>query len=306
MQRNSNRSELQQSDASGIRQRGGFTLIELLVVIAIIAILAAILFPVFAQAKDAAKKTVALSNVKQLGLGYALYVGDVDDTFPNSVTERTSPNYTTAADATEVEPYPIRFKLGPYIKSGSTVPTATSNDGGVWKDPDSPTWPVATTKQWWTVDYGSNNNEENLPGASKQAWYAANPDFGFNETATSTALASPANFILLGDAARADGTPSRGGLYPQPWAFDDTAGNVNPNGSIINTSALQSRLWPRHGDKSIQYSTATSPSGTAGPYLDVEGGVNIAYADFHAKWRHINQTWRSYNDNDWRRNPSTP
>lgn len=59
-----------------------FTLIELLVVIAIIAILAAILFPVFAQAKVAAKKAVAISNVKQLGVGVALYLADADDTYP--------------------------------------------------------------------------------------------------------------------------------------------------------------------------------------------------------------------------------
>jgi len=57
-----------------------FTLIELLVVIAIIAILAAILFPVFAQAKGAAKKTVSLSNVKQITTAWIMYVGDADDT----------------------------------------------------------------------------------------------------------------------------------------------------------------------------------------------------------------------------------
>jgi len=62
--------------------RRAFTLIELLVVIAIIAILAAILFPVFAQAKLAAKKTASLNSVKQIGLGMALYVGDSDDTTP--------------------------------------------------------------------------------------------------------------------------------------------------------------------------------------------------------------------------------
>ena len=59
-----------------------FTLIELLVVIAIIAILAAILFPVFAQAKLAAKKTASLSNCKQTQLAVIMYAGDYDDTFP--------------------------------------------------------------------------------------------------------------------------------------------------------------------------------------------------------------------------------
>jgi prepilin-type N-terminal cleavage/methylation domain-containing protein len=61
--------------------RKAFTLIELLVVIAIIAILAAILFPVFAQAKAAAKKTQALSNGKQMMLGYLLYIGDTDGVY---------------------------------------------------------------------------------------------------------------------------------------------------------------------------------------------------------------------------------
>lgn len=62
--------------------RRAFTLIELLVVIAIIAILASILFPVFAQAKEAAKKSACLSNSRQIGVGLYLYLADSDDTMP--------------------------------------------------------------------------------------------------------------------------------------------------------------------------------------------------------------------------------
>lgn len=65
-----------------MRERG-FTLIELLVVIAIIAILAAILFPVFAQAKAAAKQSACLSNLRQIGTSFYLYMDDDDDRMPD-------------------------------------------------------------------------------------------------------------------------------------------------------------------------------------------------------------------------------
>ena len=65
-----------------IRRSSGFTLIELLVVIAIIAILAAILFPIFAQAREKARQTSCLSNLKQMGLGLMQYTQDYDETYP--------------------------------------------------------------------------------------------------------------------------------------------------------------------------------------------------------------------------------
>lgn len=68
------------------RRSNGFTLIELLVVIAIIAILAAILFPVFAQAKEAAKKTTCLSNIRSLNYAMQMYLNDENDTYPTGRT----------------------------------------------------------------------------------------------------------------------------------------------------------------------------------------------------------------------------
>ena len=70
-----------------MRRKKGFTLIELLVVIAIIGILAAMLFPVFARAREAARRAVCLNNIKQISLGLLMYLNDYDETFPPTATD---------------------------------------------------------------------------------------------------------------------------------------------------------------------------------------------------------------------------
>ncbi len=111
-----------------------FTLIELLVVIAIIAILAAILFPVFAQAKAAAKKTQSMSNAKNIGLGINMYTIDSDDFLPMLQYVAPFDPYTWHG-WTEV--------VAPYIKNGQSKDPAGNWNiygfNGIFRAPGDPT-----------------------------------------------------------------------------------------------------------------------------------------------------------------------
>jgi prepilin-type N-terminal cleavage/methylation domain-containing protein/prepilin-type processing-associated H-X9-DG protein len=230
-----------------------FTLIELLVVIAIIAILASLLLPSLARAKEAGKKTSCLSNVRQIGIAYQSYLAEHEDRFPANVTERTAPAGTPDTPDARA-PYSYRQFLQAYT-GGST---------NVFKCPNGRPWDDPQPGAWFNTDYGNNHNEANLPGASQQAWFLAHPDFGFNETVRASSLPRACDLIVLGDAGRSDNTASRGGMYPQPWAFDISS---------------QARMLGRH------------PKGYA----------NITYADGHAASCNTNQTWRTEQDNNWRR-----
>jgi prepilin-type N-terminal cleavage/methylation domain-containing protein/prepilin-type processing-associated H-X9-DG protein len=91
------------------RARSGFTLIELLVVIAIISVLAAILFPVFARARENARRASCQSNLKQVGLGLLQYAGDYDDTLPFS--------FFGSAGNSDATNYKWMDAIYPYVKN---------------------------------------------------------------------------------------------------------------------------------------------------------------------------------------------
>jgi prepilin-type N-terminal cleavage/methylation domain-containing protein/prepilin-type processing-associated H-X9-DG protein len=156
-----------------------FTLIELLVVIAIIAILAAILFPVFAQAKTAAKKTGCLNNLKQIGTGLMMYMSDNDDMFPRGTYRR--PDFGSAR-------FTWREATHPYIKSEQRREAWSNNNplavGGVWRSPGEPS----------NSKYGYGGHNALMP-ATGLDWYqgeSAEPP-----SRSHTELDKPANILVV-------------------------------------------------------------------------------------------------------------
>lgn len=113
-----------------------FTLIELLVVIAIIAILAAILFPVFARARENARRTSCLSNLKQMGLGLMQYTQDYDETYP--CTGDTGYGGENGGNG-NAQTASWRQKLQPYVKSTQVFVCPSNPNNTVTSDQGSPT-----------------------------------------------------------------------------------------------------------------------------------------------------------------------
>ncbi|MBC8135747.1 MAG: DUF1559 domain-containing protein [Fibrella sp.] len=155
------------------KRKSAFTLIELLVVIAIIAILAAILFPVFAQARDKARQASCLSNQKQLGTALIMYVQDYDESFPIS----------QYIDSVSGAPYDWGNAIYPYIKNGVGVaysPTVTlyNGEGGVFSCPSFP--------QEQICQYGINL-------CISHPYYETNP----SESATLAGVDSPSNRVAI-------------------------------------------------------------------------------------------------------------
>jgi prepilin-type N-terminal cleavage/methylation domain-containing protein len=231
--------------SSTMKNNRAFTLIELLVVIAIIAILAAILFPVFAQAKAAAKKTQALSNIKQVGLGSIMYNADNDDVF----------TFGSAACWWQPMDGGWTYNILPYLKS---VPILVSPG-----DPKSKaTWPewmrgisdainISVVANGYMADKGSGwgvhgvigmnqaTTQVRADGTTCSAWMSKGVTSGSEVTRPADTIMfvesynfypvwGPSNFLTGVNWWDYVGT---GGLIPDPRR-DGTAYNVN--GVVFN------------------------------------------------------------------------
>ena len=207
--------------------RSAFTLIELLVVIAIIAILAAILFPVFARARENARRTSCLSNLKQIGLGAMMYGQDYDEFYPLRITtdawSAPDGNYTYTLWPGLIEPYVKNYQVFRCPSSGSSA--------------------------MLNGQYGANYLLFiNSPGR------------------TQAAVISPASIYMIMDAGTYYTSPPYITGARTNFDYLPGEGDAGGNCSGITTHAI----WPDRQDDC-----------QSGRHF---GGVNIAFADGHAKW----------------------
>ncbi len=245
-----------------------FTLIELLVVIAIIAILAAILFPVFAQAKEAAKKSADLSNNKQLGTATAIYLADSDDMFPLQAGQDLTgvwgfnfnkyvPHNWSAAPSNANRPlYSETFYMNsiqPYVKNVEIKRSVGSN--------------VTTYQPAEAVVVGRVRETTN---------YAYN---GFLSAFSSTAVAAPSRLPLL--------TGVNGKDAGSGWGF------ANPALTCATPNATCTFVGGNYDVNGFSTGCAAGNGGTGAIYTSWNGsnywhfakGQNWAYSDSSAKFR---------------------
>ena len=239
--------------------RRGFTLIELLVVIAIIAILAAILFPVFARARENARRASCLSNMKQIGLGVMQYTQDFDEKLPylspnNALANRSDMQLPDGRGFSGRWAWPLQ--LYPYIKSQQVFvcpsdpnPNNGFNDNGT----DNP----------HVNDWGEpfpNSYAINEMVVVPTEWAGA----PHNYSAISLAgVPRPASVYLLGDAR-----PGYQTFFNEWWEpgfnrmrYSGSCGGVTDSGGAVNVTGTLTDECARH----------------------LGGGV-IVYLDGHAKW----------------------
>ncbi len=175
----------------------GFTLIELLVVIAIIAILAAILFPVFAQARENARKTACLSNLKQIGLGLMQYAQDYDERLPFWQAA-----YITNPSTAETPEKLWKSAVHPYIKGGNSTSKVVAGtvyaEEGVWRCPSIELWKDglgAPNTRTATASYGIS-----MAVAYKRYGPApASPETRYYSGLPLASLRAPADTIFAGE-----------------------------------------------------------------------------------------------------------
>lgn len=253
--------------------RRGFTLIELLVVIAIIAILAAILFPVFAQAREQARKTACLSNVKQLNLGIQMYIQDYDENVPLDMTTDNKTFFDTWQDL--IQPYVKNYQLvicpdSPYTDpnpnnflywmSYAMLPTSQSVGTGY-------PYFLTRTSPWFQTYVPGNVQYNGLAGSGVQNGPAYGWMNGNFSSATLATVVRPAEYALVFDSNNFDAWH---GVYGMQTGLGWCGGWVGFDYSFFGPQ-------PRHtgGSNICNVPTRQTDYG--------KGMFNVSFLDGHAK-----------------------
>ena len=185
-----------------MKQRG-FTLIELLVVIAIIAILAAILFPVFAQARERARAITCISNLKQLGTATMMYVQDYDETYPLGYMWDTSRDWGGTMWTVSLMPYAMKVDA-----TGDLINGGLKGKGNLYSCP-SIKFSLSNEGNGITDGIAYGYNSQYLTSGWQTIGQGADPGstlYGFAGKSQAS-LNSPAGLVAFADAAvMADGT----------------------------------------------------------------------------------------------------
>ena len=259
----------------GMRYRNhrttGFTLIELLVVIAIIAILAAILLPVFAAARERARQTSCANNLKQCGLAIMQYTQDFDELFPPS-------HFSGGGSAAVIGCYGAADWndpggggamwmdwIFPYVKSKA-----------VFQCPDAEKWAQTTTSPSTAYDYAYNTNVLKMWDAGNAGATCVGVKFntttcapcpGFGTAVALGKIIRPADIAVLGDRGEQDDAG-------MPGKFGDTW--VAPGGTYTGTNRVNC------GVQSISacMSCSTQPSPN---WKHSNGAANFLFVDGHVK-----------------------
>jgi prepilin-type N-terminal cleavage/methylation domain-containing protein/prepilin-type processing-associated H-X9-DG protein len=259
-------------------RRSGFTLIELLVVIAIIAILAAILFPVFAQAREKARSTSCLSNLKQIGTAMMMYTQDYDENLPHfSQYCSRIPNPLKPNDP--ANPAGVRemwqATIYPYTKNWQ-----------IFSCPSDVAIPNDAFTQFYMLSYGYNY------GYLSKLQTGNDPGCGTPQYFSSHSLAEvvqPASIIMVAD---------NGGKAMYANTGTSTLGSmVNPPDAWPSSEFFYGPSQVGWGLNCTDYFAGTKWGDTDGFAWRHSNGGNAVFVDGHAKWNQVNNAASGTNYN---------
>jgi prepilin-type N-terminal cleavage/methylation domain-containing protein len=257
------------SKAPEMKRTSGFTLIELLVVIAIIAILAAILFPVFAQAKEAAKKTAAISQMRQLSMSVMMYAGDHDDVFAPATMRPASGSG---------DPVIWTAIVDPYVKNKDMF-VAPGSDGTPAKN-----W---ATRRGQSIGYSDATGVD--PNSTAQPGAAPAGTEGFTSPVSFSTAEEPSKsglFAVTANAPKGNTTTKHRG-----YVFNPYNGLNSPDGDYKKGLPLISdRDLVVDGGDATYPNTPNRSAGLLKPIFaryakrgDNSGSTPVVFADGHTK-----------------------